>query len=75
MTSCTWATRCAKSADRIDGAMWRSVSGTQISRSIDAEQALQDRIAVLDIRTIVECSPQSGHSEHSSKRCRQYTQR
>jgi hypothetical protein len=43
----------------------------QISRSIDDEQALQDMIAVFDIRAIVECSPQSGHSEHSSKRCRQ----
>jgi hypothetical protein len=32
-------------------------------------------IAVELIRTIVECSPQSGHTEHSSKRCRQYTQR
>ena len=48
---------------------------SQISRSIEAEHALQDRIAVFDMRTIVECSPQSGHSEHSSKRCRQYTQR
>jgi len=32
---------------------------------------LQDVIAVLLIRTIVECSPQFGHTEHSSKRCRQ----
>jgi hypothetical protein len=47
----------------------------QISRSIEAAQALHDRMAVLDIRTMVECSPQSGHSEHSSKRCKQYTQR
>jgi hypothetical protein len=32
-------------------------------------------VAVLDIRTIVECSPQSGQTETSSKRCRQFTQR
>ena len=38
-------------------------------------QWLQATIAVLDIRTIVECSPQSGHTERSSKRCRQFTQR
>ena len=31
--------------------------------------------AVLDMRTIVECSPQLGHTERSSKRCRQFTQR
>jgi hypothetical protein len=43
----------------------------QISRSIEAAHALQDRMAVVDMRTIVECSPHSGHSEHSSKRCRQ----
>jgi hypothetical protein len=34
-------------------------------------QWLQATIAVLDIRTIVECSPQLGHTETSSKRCRQ----
>jgi len=38
-------------------------------------QWLQEISAVLDIRTIVECSPQFGHTETSSKRCRQYTQR
>jgi hypothetical protein len=38
-------------------------------------QWLQATIAVLDIRTIVECSPQLGHTDTSSKRCRQYTQR
>jgi hypothetical protein len=47
------------------------MGSVQISRSIEAAHALQDMIAVLDIRTIVECSPHSGHSEHSSKRCRQ----
>jgi hypothetical protein len=38
-------------------------------------QWLQATIAVLDMRTIVECSPQFGHTETSSYRCRQYTQR
>jgi hypothetical protein len=32
-------------------------------------------MAVLDMRTMVECSPQFGHTETSSKRRRQYTQR
>jgi hypothetical protein len=32
-------------------------------------------IAVLDIRTIVECSPQLGQTETSSKRLMQYRQR
>jgi hypothetical protein len=43
--------------------------------SIDWPQWLQERMAVLDILTIVECSPQLGHTETSSKRRRQYTQR
>jgi hypothetical protein len=34
-------------------------------------QWLHLTIAVLDIRTIVECSPQFGHTETSSYRCRQ----
>ncbi|HEY5286370.1 MAG TPA: hypothetical protein VIJ50_04625 [Solirubrobacteraceae bacterium] len=34
-------------------------------------QLLHFRIAVDDMRTIVECSPQLGHTEDSSKRCRQ----
>jgi hypothetical protein len=38
-------------------------------------QWLQMTIAVLDIRTIVECSPQLGHTETSSNRCMQFTQR
>jgi hypothetical protein len=38
-------------------------------------QWLQATIAVLDMRTIVECSPQLGHTDTSSKRFRQYTQR
>jgi len=47
----------------------------QISLSIDAPQLLQVRIAVSDIRAIVECIPQSGQSERISKRCMQLTQR
>jgi hypothetical protein len=31
--------------------------------------------AVFDMRTIVECSPQFGQTERSSKRCMQFTQR
>jgi hypothetical protein len=38
-------------------------------------QWLQATIAVLDMRTMVECSPQLGHTETSSYRCRQYRQR
>jgi len=38
-------------------------------------QWLQEISAVLDIRTIVECSPQFGHTDTSSNRRRQYTQR
>jgi hypothetical protein len=34
--------------------------------SIDAPQWVQDTSAVLAIRTIVECSPQSGQTERSS---------
>jgi hypothetical protein len=30
---------------------------------------------VLDMRTIVECSPQFGHTDTSSNRCRQFTHR
>ena len=46
-----------------------------IACSIESPQLLHFRIAVEDMRTIVECSPQFGHTEVSSKRCRQYTQR
>ena len=46
-----------------------------IGCSIESPQLLHFTIAVEDIRTIVECSPQLGHTEVSSKRCRQYTQR
>jgi hypothetical protein len=38
-------------------------------------QLRQVTFAVSDIRAIVECEPQFGHSERSSKRRRQYTQR
>jgi hypothetical protein len=47
----------------------------QIALSMDAPQLLQVRIAVSDIRAMVECIPQSGHSERISKRCMQFTQR
>jgi hypothetical protein len=43
--------------------------------SIELRQWLQMYRAVEDMRTIVECSPQFGHTERSSKRCRQFTQR
>jgi hypothetical protein len=46
-----------------------------ISTSIDPPQWLHVTVAVLDMRTMVECSPQLGHTDRSSKRCRQYTQR
>jgi hypothetical protein len=42
---------------------------------MEPPQALQAVIAVELIRTIVECSPQSGQTERSSNRCRQETQR
>ena len=43
----------------------------QMGMSIESPQLLHLRIAVEDMRTIVECSPQFGHTEESSKRCRQ----
>jgi hypothetical protein len=39
--------------------------------SMDSPQLLHFMIAVEDILTIVECSPQLGHTDVSSKRCRQ----
>ena len=39
--------------------------------SMLSPQLLHLRIAVEDMRTIVECSPQLGQTEVSSKRCRQ----
>ena len=50
-------------------------SGHQIGWSIELRQWLQAYSAVLDMRTIVECSPQFGHTDASSKRRRQFTQR
>ena len=47
----------------------------QIGWSIELRQWLQAYSAVLDMRTIVECSPQFGHTDASSKRRRQFTQR
>ena len=38
---------------------------------MDRERKAPASSAVEDIRTIVECSPQLGHTEVSSKRCRQ----
>jgi hypothetical protein len=38
-------------------------------------QLRHSTFAVSDIRAIVECAPQSGQSERSSNRPRQYTQR
>src|SRR3954452_16486858 len=43
--------------------------------SMLAPQWLQATLAVEDMRTIVECSPQFGHTETSSNRVRQFTQR
>ncbi len=43
--------------------------------SIDPPQLRQITLAVSDIRAIVEWAPQFGHSERSSNRWRQYTQR
>jgi hypothetical protein len=57
--------------DRGRDAVRRAHMGT----SIELRQWLQTYSAVSDIRTIVECSPQFGHTERSSKRCRQFTQR
>jgi hypothetical protein len=47
----------------------------QIGWSIELRQWLHAYSAVLDIRTIVECSPQFGQTDASSKRRRQFTQR
>jgi len=43
--------------------------------SMELWQWLHMYRAVLDIRTMVECSPQLGQTERSSKRLRQFTQR
>ena len=51
------------------------LGGHQIGWSIELPQLLQAYRAVSDMRTIVECSPQFGHTELSSKRLRQFTQR
>ena len=62
-------------AAEVRGQHGRGDAAHQTSRSMDPPQWLQTVVAVLDMRTIVECSPQSGHTERSSKRCRQFTQR
>ena len=53
----------------------RAAHGAQMGCSIELRQWLQAYSAVLDMRTIVECSPQFGHTDASSKRRRQFTQR
>ena len=73
----TCSPRRAKSADRIDGAIRARAAargsasaaacGPSLDRlSIAALQWLQVTIAVLDMRTIVECSPQLGQTRRSS---------
>jgi hypothetical protein len=46
-----------------------------IALSIESPHVWQVMSSVVLIRAIVWCSPQFGHWETSSKRCRQYTQR
>jgi hypothetical protein len=46
-----------------------------IGRSMELPQLRQITLAVSDIRAIVLCAPQWSHSERSSKRWRQLTQR
>ena len=78
-TSSTCAPSREKSADRIDGATRSSrinaarsacpvvmATAAQTACSMLPLQWLQATTAVLDIRTIVECSPQLGHTETSS---------
>ena len=56
-------------------APWRPglalVAADQIGDSIEPPQLRHVTFAVSDIRAIVECAPQLGHSERSSKRRRQ----
>lgn len=59
--------------DRAAGGVGRHPG--QISLNIDAPQLLHIRIAVSDIRAIVECIPQLGHSDLISNLCMQFTQR
>ena len=55
--------------------MGRCPASIRSGASIDDWQCPQMYSAVFDMRTIVECSPQFGQTERSSKRCRQFTQR
>ena len=73
ITSATWAPSCEKSAERIDGATWRSpeeVAGGHRAltpgASIEWPQCWQSMSCEVLIRTIVWCSPQLGHWETSS---------
>jgi len=71
-TSRTWAPSFEKSAARIDGAtrVTRAVAASYLEQHV-APQLPQVTIEVCAMRTIVECSPQFGQTETSSKRCRQ----
>ena len=59
----------------MDGATPRKATAIRSGWSIEERQLLHAYSAVLDMRTMVECSPQLGHTDASSKRCRQLTQR
>lgn len=50
---------------------WLCVATAYTARSMLPWQWLQATTAVLDMRTIVECSPQFGHTDTSSYRCKQ----
>jgi hypothetical protein len=49
----------------------RAAMRVHIGISMLSPQLLHFNMEVEDMRTIVECSPQLGHTEESSKRCRQ----
>jgi hypothetical protein len=53
----------------------RDAARRHIGWSMELRQWLHAYSAVSDMRTIVECSPQFGHTERSSKRFMQFTQR
>ncbi len=52
-----------------------AASWGHIGLSIESPHVWQVMSSVVLIRAIVWCSPQLGHWETNSKRCRQYTQR
>ena len=55
----------------VRAAVPRSRARPRSADSIEPPQLRQVTFAVSDIRAIVECAPQLGHSERSSKRRRQ----